>query len=396
MDELDSSFEGSYAHEDLKKRLLNNDLYAIKDVIVPILRKDEYKGCSGKICVIGGSEVYSGAVYLSSISTLKIGGDLCFVITTDENKYPLKSYSCELIVYPYLYTKKSDIKEIENSPLDKCIKYLLERIDACVVGPGLGEIDEFTEECLIYILEKFLEKNIFLILDADIIQAIMTNMKIFNLIKNYKNCLLTPNINELRKMLTHLNNNIINEDVKNIDFKHLTVYKIIQYAHALKSVLNAPKILIKGFHDVYISDHFFFVFFMKRQCLKRSGGFGDILTGIVSVFLCWASKIIKQGIELKDIISTKETFLSESFKDTVYTNTHVQNSDLLQTVAIFNASYFLKYLCKKCFRKNHRGLLASDVVNSIPPNFYRIYDLKKKIKKNKIKNNKIKNNIIKK
>ncbi|EWC87870.1 YjeF family domain-containing protein [Plasmodium falciparum NF54] len=256
-----------------------NDLYAIKDVIVPKLRKDEYKGCSGKICVIGGSEVYSGAVYLSSISTLKIGGDLCFVITTDENKYPLKSYSCELIVYPYLYTKKSDIKEIENSPLDKCIKYLLERIDSCVVGPGLGEIDEFTEECLIYILEKFLEKNIFLILDADIIQVIMTNMKIFNLIKNYKNCLLTPNINELRKMLTHLNNNIINEDVKNIDFKHLTVYKIIQYAHALKSVLNAPKILIKGFHDVYISDHFFFVFFMKRQCLKRSGGFGDILVG---------------------------------------------------------------------------------------------------------------------
>ncbi|KNC36880.1 carbohydrate kinase family protein [Plasmodium falciparum IGH-CR14] len=362
MDELDSSFEGSYAHEDLKKRLLNNDLYAIKDVIVPKLRKDEYKGCSGKICVIGGSEVYSGAVYLSSISTLKIGGDLCFVITTDENKYPLKSYSCELIVYPYLYTKKSDIKEIENSPLDKCIKYLLERIDSCVVGPGLGEIDEFTEECLIYILEKFLEKNIFLILDADIIQVIMTNMKIFNLIKNYKNCLLTPNINELRKMLTHLNNNIINEDVKNIDFKHLTVYKIIQYAHALKSVLNAPKILIKGFHD----------------------------TGIVSVFLCWASKIIKQGIELKDIISTKETFLSESFKDTVYTNTHVQNNDLLQTVAIFNASYFLKYLCKKCFRKNHRGLLASDVVNSIPPNFYRIYDLKKKIKNNKIKNNIIK------
>ncbi|SOV78286.1 carbohydrate kinase, putative [Plasmodium sp. gorilla clade G3] len=381
MDELDSSVEGSYAHEDLKKRLLNNDLYAIKDVIVPKLCKDEYKGCSGKICVIGGSEVYSGAVYLSSMSTLKVGGDLCFVITASENSYPLKSYSCELIVYPYLYNKKSDIKEIENSPLDKCIKYLSERIDACVVGPGLGEIDEFTKECLIYILNNFIEKNIFLILDADIIQFIITNMKIFNLIKNYKNCLLTPNINELRKMLIHLNNNIINEDIKNIDFKHLTVSNIIQYAHALKCVLNGPKILIKGFYDVYISDHFFFVFFMKRQCLKRSGGLGDILTGILAVFLCWASKMIKQGKVLKDIITTKETFLSQSFKDTVYTNTNIQNNELLQTIAIFNASYFLKYLCKKCFRKNHRGLLASDVVNSIPLNFYRIYDWKKKIKK---------------
>ncbi|SPJ11155.1 carbohydrate kinase, putative [Plasmodium sp. DRC-Itaito] len=390
MDELDCSVEGSYAHGDLKKRLLNNDLYAIKDLIVPELCKDQYKGCSGKICVIGGSEVYSGAVYLSSMSTLKVGGDLCFVITTQENSYPLKSYSCELIVYPYLYNKKSDIKEIENSPLEKCIKYLSERIDTCVVGPGLGKIDEFTEECLIYILENFIEKNIFLILDADIIQFIITNMKIFNLIKNYKNSLLTPNRNELKQMLTHLNNNIINEDMKNIDFKHLTVSTIIQYAHTLKCVLNGPKILIKGFYDVYISDHFFFVFFMKTQCLKRSGGFGDILSGILAVFLCWASKMIKQEKELKDLTTTKEILLSETFKDIVCTNTHAQNNELLQTIAIFNASYFLKYLCKKCFRKNHRGLLASDVVNSIPPNFYRIYDCKKKNEKKKIKKKKIK------
>ncbi|KYN99072.1 putative carbohydrate kinase [Plasmodium gaboni] len=384
MDELDPSFESSYTHEDLKKRLLNNDLYAIKDVVVPLLCKSDYKGCSGKICVIGGSEVYSGAVYLSSMSTMKVGADLCFVITVPENSYPLKSYSCELIVYPYLYNKKSDIKNIENSPLNKCIKYLSDRIDTCVVGPGLGDIDEVTEECLIYIFENFIERNIFLILDADIIQFILSNMKIFNLIKNYKNCLLTPNINELRKMLIHLNDNILNLDIKNIDFKQLSVSNIIEYVHVLKNVLNGPKILIKGFYDVYISDHFFFVFFMKKQCLKRSGGFGDILTGILAVFLCWASKIIKQGKQLKDIISTKDTLISHPFKDTIYTNTHIENDELLQTIAIFNSSYFLKYVCKKCFLKNHRGLLASDVVNSIPLNFYRVYMTgKKKIKKKK-------------
>ncbi|CRG96489.1 carbohydrate kinase, putative [Plasmodium gallinaceum] len=342
---------------DLNRKLHNRDLYHLKDYIIPELSESDYKGCSGKICVIGGNEVYCGAPFLSAMTSLKLGADLCFVITSKENSIPLKSYSCELIVYPYLYNNKSEITEVKESDLEKCVEYLMNRIDSCVIGPGLGLIDETTRKCLIYIIEKFIEKNVFLILDADIIEFIISNNNLFELIKNYENCIFTPNKNEFKKMILLLT------DDKSIKFEQIDSHQIIYSAHKMNLIFKGPKILIKGFYDIFISQNFFFVSFISNPCLKRLGGLGDILTGLLAVFYCWASK--------------KKKKISQHIKEILNIDNTDHHNECLDALSAFNGSYFLKILCKEGFNKNHRGLIASDIMNSIPHYFYNIYDKEK-------------------
>lgn len=70
--------------------------------ILPALNHTRHKGQNGKICVIGGSMEYTGAPYYAAISSLKGGGDLAYILCTKSAAIPIKSYSPECIVYPYL------------------------------------------------------------------------------------------------------------------------------------------------------------------------------------------------------------------------------------------------------------------------------------------------------
>lgn len=243
---------------------------------MPELLENGYKGYFGKICIIGGNEIYSGAPFLSAMTTLRLGADLCFVLSSKECSIHLKNYSPELIVYPYLYTNK--FPKENNKDLEKCIEYLSNRIDSCVIGPGLGTIDKETENCLKYIIDIFIKSNIFLILDADIIQFIITNIDIFNLIKNYKNCIFTPNKNEFKKMIYFLT------ECKHIQFDHLYTNKMILYSHQIIKLFNGPKILIKDVHDIFISKNLFFISSIQNQSFKRLAGLGDILVCSSSYF----------------------------------------------------------------------------------------------------------------
>ncbi|EUD67285.1 hypothetical protein C922_02435 [Plasmodium inui San Antonio 1] len=354
MEEYSVSADPQLTGVHLNRKLPNETLYRLQQYVVPELSPEDYKGCGGKICVVGGSEVYSGAPFLSAMSALKLGADLSFVITAQENAIPLKCYSPELIVYPYLYSQKSNISRAPTAELKNCTEYLANRIDCCVFGPGLGSIDEVTKDCLSYVMKQMIKKNIFLILDADIIEFVLITRDIFCLIQNYQHCLFTPNKNEFRKMIF-----LLTEDGQNLKFDDLSTDRIVHEGHKLMRLFGGPKILIKGFYDVFIYRDFFFVSSLEDPCLKRSAGLGDVLTGLLAVFLSWAGK-------KKDNFSPtlKEAFDVES--------TDGQN-ECLDALSAFCGSFFLKYLCKEEFKKCHRGLLASDVIKAIPQHFHFLY-----------------------
>ena len=69
---------------------------------VPILCKEMHKGQSGKVAVVGGSAEYTGAPYFAAMSSLRVGADLSYVLTTRDAAPVIKSYSPELIVLPIL------------------------------------------------------------------------------------------------------------------------------------------------------------------------------------------------------------------------------------------------------------------------------------------------------
>ncbi|ANQ08043.1 Carbohydrate kinase [Plasmodium coatneyi] len=355
MEEYSVSADPQLTRVHLNRKLPNETLYRLQQYVIPDLSPKDYKGCGGKICVVGGSEVYSGAPFLSAMSALKLGADLSFVITAQENGIPLKCYSPEIIVYPYLYNQKSKINNFPGEELKNCTDYLANRIDCCVLGPGLGSIDEVTKECLTYIIKKMIKKNIFLILDADIIEFVLTTREIFSLIQNYAHCLFTPNKNEFRKMIF-----LLTEDGKNLNFEDLTTDRIVHEGHKLMQLFGGPKILIKGFYDVFISRDFFFVSSVQDPCFKRPAGLGDVLTGLLAVFLSWAGK--------------KKDKISPTLKEAFHVDSTDGQNECLDALSTFCGSFFLKYLCREEFKKYHRGLLASDVIKGIPLYFHFLYD----------------------
>lgn len=52
----------------------------------------------GRVGVLGGSKDYTGAPFFASMSALRMGADLAYVLTAEEAAPALKAYSPELMV----------------------------------------------------------------------------------------------------------------------------------------------------------------------------------------------------------------------------------------------------------------------------------------------------------
>lgn len=158
----------------------------------PPLSETKHKGEAGRIGIIGGSLEYTGAPYYAGITALKCGADLAYVFCMREAAAPIKSYSPELIVLPYLDSKQGYALTTSR----------LHNIHSLVIGPGLGE-DKEVHSLVVAIIE-YIKKNenlsskISLVFDADGI-GLLTSHK--DLLSNYAgNVYLTPNANEIKKL----------------------------------------------------------------------------------------------------------------------------------------------------------------------------------------------------
>ena len=96
--------------------------------LLPKLEKTMHKGASGKVGVVGGSKDYTGAPYYAATASLRAGADMSHVFCMDEAALPLKCYSPEMIVHPFLGKDGSDLK-----------LWLKTTFTAVVIGPGLGK-----------------------------------------------------------------------------------------------------------------------------------------------------------------------------------------------------------------------------------------------------------------
>ncbi len=99
-----------------------NRLRVLLGHLLPELTASQYKGNSGKVAVVGGSQEYTGAPYYAAVSALRSGSDLSHIFCPTEALIPIKCYSPEIIVHP------NTTPVIEWFPL----------ANSFVVGPGLG------------------------------------------------------------------------------------------------------------------------------------------------------------------------------------------------------------------------------------------------------------------
>jgi ATP-dependent NAD(P)H-hydrate dehydratase len=236
--------------------------------IVPSLRHDLYKGKAGRIGVIGGSFEYTGAPYFAAISALKVGCDLSHVFCPRDAAPVIKSYSPELIVHPIL----------DAGNALELIKPWLPRLHVLVIGPGLGR-DPVVLETVGSIIQCCREQADYgkpLVIDADGLFMVTQNPKI---IRNYpRGVILTPNAIEFSRLAKA----VLNEDWV------ATPNPVPERVKALAEALGTNIVVLhKGASDV-ISDGVTVVKCATGGSGRRCGGQGDLLSGSLGTFYCWA------------------------------------------------------------------------------------------------------------
>ncbi|RLN49930.1 hypothetical protein BBJ29_001686 [Phytophthora kernoviae] len=163
--------------------------------LIPPLASHWHKGQQGRVGVVGGSFEYTGAPYYAGISSLKTGADLCHLFCVEEAAVPIKSYSPELIVHPLLRSdasleslEESKRVKVLNEAVEK-ISQILPRLDALVVGPGLGR-DVSVQEITRQVIARAKAANLPLVLDGDALYLVSLEPEV---VKGYTNAILTPN-----------------------------------------------------------------------------------------------------------------------------------------------------------------------------------------------------------
>lgn len=233
--------------------------------------RQNYKGVRGRIGVVGGARDYAGAPYFASISAMRLGADLSYVICSKEASPIIKNYSPDLIVVPLLDCQS-------DAEFKREMGCLLTRLHALVIGPGLGR-DKLLQDRARELIDQAKQRFMPLVLDAD--SLILVNEDP-SLIKNYPNVILTPNRIELQRMLDALYKPAMH------DLRSMPTPEITSLVRKCSSDLNVT-ILAKGMIDIICegSTQFQLMTDEMTGSNRRCGGQGDILSGLAGVYLHW-------------------------------------------------------------------------------------------------------------
>ena len=352
------------------------DIISIKKEIIKPLSVNSKKGSNGCVATIGGSLEYTGAPYYSAISSLKAGSDLSHVFCHIESAIPIKSYSPELIVHPGFDVSTNEV-------LIKKTERWFKSMNSILIGPGLGRESEVEK-----IFVKFSEciydlKNIPLIYDADGVWFwVDINLKndcdknILEKINNNDKLIMTPNFTEFEKMCKILGDNFnkdnIEEQIKFIeeiyennkndiikinDFLNNEKYKKIFLNEInLCNRFNNNFILVKKGKCDIITDGKELYIVKNKGSLKRTGGIGDLLSGLIN---CYCGMINQQYKENNNNKNNKILIIDHSI--------------LIKCCIL--ASYICRSASEFAFEKMKYSLTAPDIINELPNIVNKIYYL---------------------
>jgi ATP-dependent NAD(P)H-hydrate dehydratase len=179
------------------------------------------------------------------------------------------------MVHPILHSTSSSPPNTSPPTLASPILDLLPRLHVLVIGPGLGR-DKLTHEIITEVIKTAREEKVPFILDADGLFLIQSKPE---LVRGYKECILTPNVVEFGRLAKALGVEIGDSDSKDSCSK-------------LARALGGVTIIQKGRVDIISNGLDDKAETSTITCdipggLKRSGGQGDTLTGSLGTFLAW-------------------------------------------------------------------------------------------------------------
>lgn len=339
------------------------ELIGLARQLVQPLLPNFHKGQAGKIAVIGGCEDYTGAPYFASHAAASIGADLSHVICEKTAAPIIKLYTPDLMVHPYLLELENanlsldqlkiidklslqDVILQDNSTISKVIEEkvlpkimkLLGRIDIVVVGPGFGR-DKLMLSSLKRIIQEIKVLNKPIILDADALFLLSLNPKI---ISNYSKAILTPNVVEFDRICQALK---IDNDIAETDLQ-----KIIDNTIQVLKKMGCT-IIQKGSKDIIVhnGEHLISDY---HGSLKRVGGQGDTLVGVMATLVNWSNNYNANLWQHEQKLSAEESNL----------------------LAVYIASVLVRLASNKAFKKYGRSMQTSNVHEFLYPSYQELFE----------------------
>jgi hydroxyethylthiazole kinase-like uncharacterized protein yjeF len=239
------------------------------DVSLAVKRRvaEAHKGTFGRLLVVGGSTVFSGAPTLVAMAALRVGADVVSVAAPEKTAYAISSMS------PSLITIKLKGKHLSSGNIS-VLKEHIESATAVVAGPGLGMHSE-TREATMELVELVEEKGKPLLLDADGLKAFAEFKR-----KMKMPLVLTPHVREYQILTEKKLPKDLEERAKDVQ----------KEARKLGAT-----ILLKGPVDI-ISDGVRLKFNFSGNPGMTVGGTGDVLSGVVGGLLAMGTDSFRAAV----------------------------------------------------------------------------------------------------
>ena len=207
---------------------------------------------------------------------------------------------------------------------------MLNNLHAVVIGPGLGR-DKLMQATVAEIIKSAREKNVPLVLDADALWLLQEQPKLVN---GYKDCVLTPNVIEFKRLADAQG---LGDDLP--DTGEAGCKKLAKAMGGVCIVRKGAVDWISNGEDAWVGD--------LEGGRKRSGGQGDTLTGSIGTMLAWRG-LYHQGIwDTEGNFDRAETLL----------------------LAAWGGSSITRECSRLAFMKHGRALQASDLTEEVPVSF---------------------------
>lgn len=224
--------------------------------LLPVRDDNSNKSTFGKILNIAGSELYSGAAFLSSKSALRVGAGYLSLACPEKIINRIAPVLPEITFFPLKSDKNGAISC--NNKIDDLFQY-----DVVSLGCGLTTCEGV--QAFVLDILKSLNSRQKLLIDADGINILGLHKGEFSI----KNAVITPHPKELSRLL--------NVSVAEIIDNRKKYARITSQTFECITVLKGHKSIVTDGENVYENT-------TGNSALAKAGT-GDVLAGIISGFL---------------------------------------------------------------------------------------------------------------
>lgn len=269
------------------------------------------------------------------------------------------------MVHPTLASSDtvSNPNTIDPRALASPIIDMLSRLHVLVIGPGLGR-DGVTLKVVTEVMKEARSRSIPFVLDADGLLLVTEDL---NLIKGYKHCILTPNVNEFKRLAQAAGVEAPSQaQVK--DSGDEKTKKESAACVKLSNALGGVTIIQKGPHDV-ISNGVTTIISDIEGGYKRSGGQGDTLTGSLGTLMAWRAAYHNKLWDSGEKENSKEAETESEVKAELESEERRMSPATTLLLVAWAGSGITRECSRRAFMAKRRSMQASDLTDEVSETF---------------------------